>query len=463
MRARRYSSMTSLLLASARVLSRENMGAGATRLGPDARSKQTREHVMHLEISGVRSVSILSHVRFIRGSDSLQHEPTRFGDSTMMRCDRRMRQSEEMSSRSVSFYARAIKPDLPGSALVPARSRLWWLPVHLLNVSLGIGSLAAGWVPWSLALGVSLSVGASFAGLTFLAHETLHGAVVRGRTARRMVGALCFAPFMISPRLWVAWHNGVHHGHTNRPGADPDSYPTLEQYADDPALRFVTDHLGPGGGRPNGVLSLLIGFTIQSGHMLLRAHHLGLLSARQRTWALLESALPAAGWAALALWIGWPAFVFGFVLPLLVANVIVMGFILTNHSLSPHTTVNDPLLNSLSVTVPRWVDWCTLRFGFHVEHHLFPWMSSRHAPAVRSLIRARWPERYQSMPLGKALLELHRTGRVYKNATTLSDPRGGKEWPTLLPREAPSGALVPATPGCPPSHRSLAPALDAAG
>jgi hypothetical protein len=39
------------------------------------------------------------------------------------------------------------------------------------------------------------------------------------------------------------------------------------------------------------------------------------------------------------------------------------------------------------------------------------------------------------MPLGHALLALHRTGRVYTNATTLADVPGGKEWPTLLPRD----------------------------
>jgi fatty acid desaturase len=345
--------------------------------------------------------------------------------------------------RSVSFYARAIKPDLPASALLPVRSRLLWLPVHVGVIALGSISLAAGWVPWALAVGVSVLIGASFAGLSFLGHETLHGAVVRGRFARRLVGAVCFSPFMISPRLWVAWHNTVHHGHTNRAGADPDTYPTLEEYRQSRSLRIVTDHLGPGGGRLNGVLSLLIGFSIQSGHMLFAARSLGLLSARQQRLALIESGLCAAGWLALALAVGWPAFLFAFVLPLGVANAVVMGFILTNHSLSPHTEVNDPLINSLSVTVPRWVDWVTLRFGFHVEHHLFPWMSSRHAVAVRSVIRARWPERYQSMPLGRALLALHRSGRVYTSATTLADIPGGKEWPTLLPNDLDDSARTP--------------------
>jgi fatty acid desaturase len=121
------------------------------------------------------------------------------------------------------------------------------------------------------------------------------------------------------------------------------------------------------------------------------------------------------------------------VLPLLVANSIVMGFILTNHSLSPLTSRNDPLLNSLSVTLPRFLEWLTLSFGYHVEHHIFPAMSSRHAPAVRQLLRKRWLERYQSMSLPRALLQLHRTARVYKDDHTLVDPRTGNEWPTLVP------------------------------
>ena len=359
-----------------------------------------------------------------------------------------------MKSRTASYYARALKPELPASALKPARSRLLWLPVHVINIAFCMTILALGWVPLWLAAGVSLAIGASFGGLTFLAHETLHGAVVRGRFARRVIGTVCFAPFMISPRLWIAWHNKVHHAHTNRPGADPDAYPSLAQYREQPALRFVTDHLGPGRGRPNGLFSLLIGFSIQSAHMLVAASRLGLMNAREQRIALIESGIAASGWVALSVLVGWPAFLFAFVLPLLVANAIVMSFILTNHSLSPHSDVNDPLFNSLSVTVPRWADWCTLGFGFHVEHHLFPWMSSRHAPRVRSLILARWPERYQSMPLGRALLALHRTGRVYKTPTTLADVPGGKEWPTLMPRAtgvlegpAASAAMIDAAAG----------------
>jgi fatty acid desaturase len=83
------------------------------------------------------------------------------------------------------------------------------------------------------------------------------------------------------------------------------------------------------------------------------------------------------------------------------------------------------------VTTPRLVAWLTLGFGFHVEHHLFPAMSARHAPTVRAFLRERWPERYKAMSLRDALGSLHRGARVYKTATTLFDPRTGAEHATL--------------------------------
>src|SRR5262249_57365395 len=168
---------------------------------------------------------------------------------------------------------------------------------------------------------------------------------------------------------------------------------------------------------------------VQSAHQLIVATTRGFLSPTQHLLAIGETALGVAMWATVAALVGFVPFLFVFVLPLLVGNTVIMAFILTNHSLSPLVSVNDPLVTGLSVTTPRWIEWLTLRFGFHVEHHLFPAMSSRHAHVVRALLLARWPGRYQSMPLGKALGELHRTARVYKNATTLIDPRTGREFP----------------------------------
>jgi fatty acid desaturase len=307
------------------------------------------------------------------------------------------------------------------------------MPLHLLVIAGSMVAIAARWPsPW-LAPVLSLSVGASFAGLVFLGHELLHGAVVRGKRARYLTGWVAFLPFVVSPRLWVAWHNRVHHGNAQRSGVDPDAYPTLAEYRGSSSVRAATDWFGIGRRRLRGLSALLVGFSIQSLHILVVAGRRGYLSAREQRRAVLETLLALTVWGALFAWLGPIGFLFACVLPLLVANAVVMAHIFTNHSLSPLTPVNDPLANSLSVTLPRFFTWLTLGFGFHVEHHMLPWMSMRHGREVRALLVARWPERYQSMSLWQALLRVHQTPRVYAEPTVLFDPQSGQRVPTLGP------------------------------
>ena len=195
--------------------------------------------------------------------------------------------------------------------------------------------------------------------------------------------------------------------------------------------------------RVSTLVGLLFGLTGQSLQVLLNARRTGLLTRHLYRRAIIETVMGVAVWGAVASLVGGLGFVFVFVLPLIVANSVVMTFIVTNHNLSPFAPVNDPLFNSLSVTLPRVLEWLTLDFGFHVEHHLFPAMSHRHGRVVREVLRARFPERYQSLPLTEAIRRLHHTTRVYRDATTLIDPHTGQTWSTLLPRprqQAPGAA-----------------------
>jgi fatty acid desaturase len=362
--------------------------------------------------------------------------------------------------RTLSSYAREVRSSLPARAFTPVRSRLVWLTVHVALAALGIFAIAHRWGGWPALPLWSLLIGHSFAGAAFVGHETMHGAVVRSKGLRYLVGWVCFLPVTMSPRLWVAWHNKTHHGNTMLDGIDPDAYPTLEGYKKSKLTR-VADLFCFAARRPVGVFaSLALGFTGQSSQMLLRwAPNSGALELRERRMAIAETLLGLGFWAALAVVLGPLGFLFGYVLPLLVCNAIVMAYILTNHSLSPLTDVNDPLLNTLSVTTPRLVSWVHLQFGLHVEHHLFPSMSSAYAPLVRDELQKRWPDRYQSLPLGEALWRLATTPRIYLNPTTLVDPRSGHEAPTILPRgeahapartfeaaeEAPVADVVPST------------------
>lgn len=338
-----------------------------------------------------------------------------------------------MTPFSLSSYARTLRATLPEGVFAPVPSRLLWLALHLALGGSGIAIIAARWGGWPLWLALSVVVGHSFAGIAFVGHELLHGAIVRNRTLRLLLGWVCLLPFTTSPRLWIAWHNRVHHGNTMRPGVDPDAYPTLRAYEQSRLLRMA-DYLAPASGRFMGWFSLLLGFTIQSQQVLIRrGRSPGYLPPRQYAAAVAETLLAIAVWTALLFAIGPLAFGFAYVIPLLIGNTVVMSYILTNHNLSPLTETNDPLLNTLTVTTPRLFSRLHLNFGLHVEHHLFPAMSAVHAETVRAALLRLWPERYQSMPLHQALFRLFATPRIYKDATTLIDPHTGSECPTLLP------------------------------
>jgi fatty acid desaturase len=348
--------------------------------------------------------------------------------------------------RPLSSYAHEVRPSLPADAFDAVPSRLAWLGLHVALIAGGITALAlhiGGW--WAAPL-YALVIGHSFAGAAFVGHETMHGAVVRGTRARQIIGWICFLPFTLSPRLWVAWHNKTHHAHTMDEANDPDCYPSLATYHRSAGARFA-DRVAFGHRRPLGFLTLAVGFTGQSGQMLWNwSRNTDAMNARERRLAILESLLGWAVWIGVLALVGPARFIFAFAIPIMIGNAIVISYILTNHSLSPMTAVNDPLVNSLSVTLPRVFEKLHLNFGLHVEHHLFPSMSSHYAPLVRDELVRRWPERYQSLPLFTALARLARTPRVYASDVTLHDPLHGVEASTILPRPvgAPANDAVPA-------------------
>lgn len=327
-------------------------------------------------------------------------------------------------------YVHDVKPHLSAKTFERARSRIALLPLQVAIIALATTAIARGWTPAIIAPVWSLVIGACFAGMAFVTHELLHGAIVANRRLQYVLGWIGFAPFALSPMLWTRWHNRTHHSGANQ-ADDPDRYPTLDEYRTVRSARILVDGFSLGGRRWRGVLTFVLGFTMQSMIVLLSARRRGILTARELGIALGEMLLAVTGWAVVAVIIGFVPFVFAFVIPLMLANACVMAFILTNHSLSPMVAIDDPLASGLTVTVSRVVEWLTLGFGFHVEHHLFPAMSSRHAREVRAVLMERWPAQYRSMPMREALARLHRSARVYKAETTLFDPRTGGEYPTL--------------------------------
>src|SRR3569623_1311783 len=81
-------------------------------------------------------------------------------------------------------YVHEMKADFPASAFSRATSRLGFIPVYGGIAALAIVAIARHWAPWFAVPVLPLVIGAAFAGLTFVGHELLHGAIIGGARAR---------------------------------------------------------------------------------------------------------------------------------------------------------------------------------------------------------------------------------------------------------------------------------------
>jgi fatty acid desaturase len=339
---------------------------------------------------------------------------------------------EPATLQACVHYAKELRPDIPPEAFNRNPRRLLWLPVHLAIIGCAIAALLTTQMHWGWRLLLSGVIGHSYGVLMYLAHEILHGTVIKNSALQNWISGLCMLPYCIGPAHWKAWHNGAHHGHTSQSGTDPDSFGNVTMFMCNRIARFMLT-FAPGSGYRRSWLFLGFWFSFHSIVTLFmhsRLYHYWSPARRRRQIALFY--LMAGFWTAVATVAGMKNFTFIYFLPMVVANVLQMSYIATNHLLCDETTdVNDPLANSLSVTVPKWVGWLHLNFGYHIEHHIYPYMNPRHAPRVRAAIEARYGNRYRSLPILKALQILYRTPPVHLSQKELVDLDTGVVFSTL--------------------------------
>lgn len=342
---------------------------------------------------------------------------------------------------AIQHYAREVREHLPAAVFQRAPGRLLWLPMHLgIIAALAVYVVRAA-PPWYVAVLCALVAGHSWGCLGFLAHEALHHALVKSRAVEKVVGYCGFGLYGLSPTLWSVWHNQAHHGNTGKPIADPDGYGTLGFWQKSAVVRAL-EGLAPGAGTKRSAAFLFVWFSIHSFLVLVFHSQRNDYYARcSRRVVYTESATMLAFWISVLLWAGPYAFLFIYVLPVLVANAVVMSYIATNHFLNPLTEQNDPLANTLSVTGPRWLETLHLQFGYHVEHHLFPTMSGRHARAVRDVAVRLYGQRYLRMPHTRALRLLYTRPKVHLTHDTLIDPRTMATFNALAPGDLAMAAV----------------------
>jgi len=325
-------------------------------------------------------------------------------------------------------FAKRLQAELPREAFRPQPWRAWLAVPLLAFIAASLWFLLRGALPWYAALPLAVLLGNAYGSLGFLAHETLHGSVTKSHFVQNVIGYLAFAPFCFSPTLWRVWHNQVHHVNTNVPDVDPDSYGTLTRFQKVPLAKFQFKS-GVGSGHWITLLFFFYRFTYHAQIVLwvISRKYPQLFRALPRGRAVAESLALFCFWIGLGVWAGPKGALFGVVIPIAVGNAILMSYIATNHFLRPLTEVDEPVDNSMSVTVPRWVDALHLNFSHHVEHHYFPSMNPRFAPLVRKALQKHAPDRYLAPAHWKAILWLYKTPRVYKDAQTLIDPYRNRE------------------------------------
>lgn len=329
---------------------------------------------------------------------------------------------------SIGWYAERIAPHLPKQVFKPVPQRLWGGLAYLALTVSSIATIALFDLHPLVYLGISVLVTCGFAGLGFLAHDILHGGVVKKAWLRDFLAAIAFAQFSIGPKLWRKWHNMEHHAHTQMDDDDPDAWASMEEFYKRPVMCWV--YRLPAFVRACfSFASFAIFFSLHSTLMLRKYYHQ--FRPRERRIVLLQWIWPYTMWLTLLAFIGPVKWFFAYLLPLLAANALVIAYISTNHQLNPLVAVNDPLANSLTVTVPRWMNVLHMNFAYHTEHHLFPGVSGKWGPVIQAEIQRQFPDRYHAMPFGQALKALWKTPRIYANRTDLVDPLQGLAYGSL--------------------------------
>ena len=337
----------------------------------------------------------------------------------------------EVHLKALTFYQQELKKNLPEDIFKRAPSRALFL-VSFLSLNIFLIYCIVHFDPaLYFKLLAAFAIGQFNAGLAFVAHDTLHGQVFKNKFLQDLVGSIGFAPFLVSATYWRFWHNTLHHGNTQLIYKDPDAFPTISVYKRSKFMRVVFD-LAPGSKHPLSFFYFFYWFSFQSvlnqANMRFKNKMWDNMDHKRVTMEFAPLCILAAGYL---YWVGLNNFLWLVFIPVCVQNYVILSYILTNHNISPLTKINDPLENSLTVTTNPLFDFLHLNFGYHVEHHLFPRVSSRHTKTIHKVLKEMYPGKYKYMPKWKALKYLYQTPRLYKNSTELVHPKTLKTYPTI--------------------------------
>jgi fatty acid desaturase len=325
-----------------------------------------------------------------------------------------------------NFYGSQIRQFLPKYVFEPVPYRLVWIFVHYSFI-IACGYLILNFHEWYIDLPLSILIGNSLSVIFFVGHEIAHGCVIKNKKLIVFLSTVCFAHFGLHAKAFISFHNRKHHHVTQHPYKDPDCFG--KQNSKNKCLKKF-QRLLPGSGT---LFSYTFFFWFFSFYCLNNVWFQKniFVNKKEKIESRIFSVASYVIWIAACFY--FHTALYFFVIPLLVSNFVVMCYLSTNHTLSPLTEeTNDPLVNSLTVDTPKFLRFLHLNFNYHTEHHLYPYVSSKHAPLISKLLEEKFPGRYNHIPHSKALKLLYRRPKFYYDDLTLINPATKEKYPTIV-------------------------------
>ena len=337
---------------------------------------------------------------------------------------------------SQSEYVKKIRPLMPSEAFSPDSNKVLILLINglILVSGWGIASRLDQWdwrllwlfLPFSLVMGNSIIVS------LFCTHDILHSKAIRNPRLRKAISTLGLTMLWTPPTFWKAVHNREHHNKTNSL-SDPDrnylydhpqSWGKWIQNLFVPSAEVHPIWLMIGMGNAWGVhtfrnLSSVLLFNNGATQYPAVSFR---VSSKER-WAIaLELAVISVIHLSILTYLEWNPLklLLGYFLPIWIGYGGVLFYVYTNHMVCRMTPINDPLINSLSLRVPKIFDALHLNFSYHTEHHLFPGMNSDYYPVLQQLLLTHYPERFNLLEAKEAWKLLLQTPRHYKDENTFA-------------------------------------------
>lgn len=337
-------------------------------------------------------------------------------------------------------YVKKLRPLLPTAAFLPNRSRILILFINVAILILGWGIANSldqwnGYLLW-LYLPLSLIMGNSVIVLLFSTHDVLHSKAIPNPFIRWVVSLIGLSMLWMPPTFWKAVHNREHHNKTNSL-ADPDRNYLYDQpntwgkwiqnlFVPSSSVHPVWLMVGMGSAWGVHTFRNLSSVLLFNHGQTQYSPAAFTVSNKERRAIALELCLIFGIHAAVLAYLGFHPIkmLLGYFLPIWIGYAGAMFYIYTNHMLCRMTSVNDPLINSVSLRVPKIFDTLHFNFSYHTEHHLFPGMNSDYYPAVQELIQTHYGDRFNLLDASEAWRLMLATPRHYKDENTFTDWEG---------------------------------------